>query len=427
MDKQSLKEFSKEQAGEIVKALAKINIKEVKGEGTFEVIATTEGLDRDGEVILVSGWDFDNFMKNPVLLFGHDYWSFPIGAVTEIVPEDNRVIARGVFARTEEGQKARMLYEDGILKTVSVGFIPREREGNVITKAELLELSFVPVPSNPEALDMRKQIKEFEEMLKTNVIIERSVVKFQETEKMPEDTEWDGKAALEKVTAWATDNDILDYTKFKEAFVWFDSDNAEDMESYKLLHHEVVGDKLAVNWQGLMKAMANLLGEDGGGIPENQRKAAYNHLANHYKQFDKEAPAFKSYTQYELDNLFPSEKGNLPEGQKEAVDYIVKTLQSDVQNLLTSAVERIKDVTGYTKQSAEPSEKAGRVLSSKNRATINNAVDAMGQATAELTKLLEATNSSDDEKAADKDLLKQLQGFDKAVEGAIKAVKQRIK
>ena len=173
--------------------------------------------------------------------------------------------------------------------------------------------------------------------------------------------------------------------------------------------------------------MANLLGEDGGGIPENQRKAAYNHLANHYKQFDKEAPAFKSYTQYELDNLFPSEKGNLPEGQKEAVDYIVKTLQSDVQNLLTSAVERIKDVTGYTKQSAEPSEKAGRVLSSKNRATINNAVDAMGQATAELTKLLEATNSSDDEKAADKDLLKQLQGFDKAVEGAIKAVKQRIK
>ena len=135
-------------------------------------------------------------------------------------------------------------------------------------------------------------------MLKTNVIIERSVVKFQETEKMPEDTEWDGKAALEKVTAWATDNDILDYTKFKEAFVWFDSDNAEDMESYKLLHHEVVGDKLAVNWQGLMKAMANLLGEDGGGIPENQRKAAYNHLANHYKQFDKEAPAFKSYTQY---------------------------------------------------------------------------------------------------------------------------------
>ena len=188
MDKQSLKEFSKEQAGEIVKALAKINIKEVKGEGTFEVIATTEGLDRDGEVILVSGWDFDNFMKNPVLLFGHDYWSFPIGAVTEIVPEDNRVIARGVFARTEEGQKARMLYEDGILKTVSVGFIPREREGNVITKAELLELSFVPVPSNPEALDMRKQIKEFEEMLKTNVIIERSVVKFQEAEKMPEDT-----------------------------------------------------------------------------------------------------------------------------------------------------------------------------------------------------------------------------------------------
>jgi phage head maturation protease len=43
------------------------------------------------------------------------------------------------------------------LKTVSVGFIPKERDPEnqrIITRAELLEVSFVPVPCNPNALSL---------------------------------------------------------------------------------------------------------------------------------------------------------------------------------------------------------------------------------------------------------------------------------
>lgn len=133
--------------------------KTVSGDGEFEVVATTEGVDRDGEVIKVSGWDFTNFQKSPVLLWGHDYGSLPIGAVTDIRVEGTSVIARGVFARSEFAQEVRALYDDGFLKTVSVGFIPHERTGATITKAELLELSFVSVPANPDALD---RLKSFE-------------------------------------------------------------------------------------------------------------------------------------------------------------------------------------------------------------------------------------------------------------------------
>lgn len=129
------------------------------GDGEFEVVATTEGVDRDGEVIKVSGWDFTNFQKSPVLLWGHDYGSLPIGAVTDIRVEGTSVIAKGVFARSEFAQEVRSLYDDGFVKTVSVGFIPHERTGATITKAELLELSFVSVPSNPDALD---RLKSFE-------------------------------------------------------------------------------------------------------------------------------------------------------------------------------------------------------------------------------------------------------------------------
>lgn len=427
MLKQSLKEYSKEAAKEIVKALSKNNVKEVKGEGEFEVIATTEGVDRDGEIILVKGWDFANFMKNPVLLFGHDYWSWPIGAVTEVITEDDKVIAKGVFARTEEGQKARMLYEDGILKTVSVGFIPKERNGNVITKAELLELSFVPVPSNPEALDMKKQVKEFEGMMKTNVRIDKAVVAFAETEAAPEDQEWDETVALEAVKEWATEGeeDKLDIDKYKQAFAYI-GDGTEG--SAKLLHHTVEGDKLMVVWQGVLSAMTKLLSEDGAGIPDDERQAVYGHLAKHFEQFGKEVPAFKSYTPYELDNLFPTEKSKLSVDQKDACHYIVKTMTEDVNNLLAGAVEKIGAVIGEP-NNAKPITKAGRTLSSKTRSSINNAVDAMGKTVEALKKLLESADASDTEdgKSADLDLLKDLRGLDKTVERAIKNVKERVR
>lgn len=44
-----------------------------------------------------------------------------------------------------------------MVKTVSVGFIPKQRQEEnrrIITNAELLELSFVAVPCNPEALSL---------------------------------------------------------------------------------------------------------------------------------------------------------------------------------------------------------------------------------------------------------------------------------
>jgi len=51
----------------------------------------------------------------------------------------------------------RSLYNQGCLKTVSMGFIVKERDPkdrSIITKWELLELSFVPVPANAGALSL---------------------------------------------------------------------------------------------------------------------------------------------------------------------------------------------------------------------------------------------------------------------------------
>lgn len=122
--------------------------------GTFEVIASTEDVDRMGEVVRSDGWMLENFNKNPVILFGHDHGSLPIGKATSAEVKDRELIVKGVFASHERAQTVRKLYDEGIMKAVSVGFIPHEMDGNIITSAELLELSFVPIPANSEALTL---------------------------------------------------------------------------------------------------------------------------------------------------------------------------------------------------------------------------------------------------------------------------------
>jgi HK97 family phage prohead protease len=139
------------------------SIKDVGDAGKFEVVASSESVDRQGEIVMQEGIDIKNYMQNPVILFGHDYWSLPIGKATEIVRQAGKTVVRGVFASAEANplaQQVRKLYEEGILKAVSIGFIPLEYNGNQITKSELLELSFVPVPANPEALSVLSLVKE---------------------------------------------------------------------------------------------------------------------------------------------------------------------------------------------------------------------------------------------------------------------------
>ena len=137
--------------------------KEADG-GTFTVIISTENQDRQGEVVKQDGLNTDIFMTNPVVLWAHDYSSLPIGVATRIYKKDGQTMADGKFAPAEANpfaQQVRKLYDGGFVRATSVGFIPTEMgEKGVITKAELLEFSFVPVPANPYALSLRT-IKEF--------------------------------------------------------------------------------------------------------------------------------------------------------------------------------------------------------------------------------------------------------------------------
>lgn len=126
------------------------------------------------------------------------------------------------------------------------------------------------------------------------------VIPHESPEAKDDSPDWDGDAARDRLAKWASsdgsgDKDTIDWAKYRRGFAWYDSDNAENFGSYKFPHHDIKNDKLTVVWGGVKAAMGSLLGARGGSsIPSGDRKGVYNHLAAHYKEFDKEPPEFHS-------------------------------------------------------------------------------------------------------------------------------------
>lgn len=143
---------------------------------SFEVIASTDALDREGERIDQGGWELDNYMKNPVILWAHNIDTPPIGKATSVKVKGDSLIIEGEFASAEANplaEQIRILFKEGIQQAVSVGFIPLEREGETITRAELLELSFVPVPANPEAIAVQKRFNLDKRLVIVSPLVEK--------------------------------------------------------------------------------------------------------------------------------------------------------------------------------------------------------------------------------------------------------------
>jgi HK97 family phage prohead protease len=140
------------------------------------VIGSDGSIDRHGDTINPKGWVLDNFQKNPVILLNHNYTGLPIGKAVNVRRKADSLTFDIQFSKTYELAKtAYELLKEGILNAWSVGFIPLEfgKAGGewTINKMELLELSLVTVPANPNAVTPR-QMKSLE-LLNNQPVVEQ--------------------------------------------------------------------------------------------------------------------------------------------------------------------------------------------------------------------------------------------------------------
>jgi len=198
---------------------------EGQGEGelssTLDFISSDETLDRYDEVITASGWKLDTYRKNPVFQNAHQYgdiiYTLGRALVTEV--RSGKLHQRIQFAvdANPMARIAHALYSGKFLRAVSVGFIPLRWEngdgsespslsalrgggqGDLASSSdslrstphaprsvprrryleqELLEVSAVAIPANPNALALayksgtieKSDLKELADLLRHTLL-----------------------------------------------------------------------------------------------------------------------------------------------------------------------------------------------------------------------------------------------------------------
>lgn len=334
---------------------------QASGSKVYRAIASTAALDRDKEVLVPLGVQIENFMKNPVMLHIHQQRQVPVGKVTSITVNKDAVEFSFEFAPTETGKEVQSLYDLGFMSAFSVGFYPKsymwiedttpkqmeltlqnglkwnmdltqykETPRAVITDWELLEISPVPVPSNPEALLQRS----FEFAIQKSVETTPGSDKFARMQLQPKfaaisaalagflkstedfklsgcvpvhatpvdkESAWDRMKAMASLAKKASSDgsgakDTIDFGFYASGFAWFNPSKTSDLISYKLMHHHVdEKGELVANLKAVQEAMAKLLGDasHGGVDSDDDLKDCHAHLAKHYQDAGVLAPEFK--------------------------------------------------------------------------------------------------------------------------------------
>lgn len=140
-------------------------------EREFRFVLSTESEDRMGDVIELAGWELENFFKGgpgPVL-FAHNPTNPPVGVSKEIIRTPTNLIGAVRFVDKEINPLAgtiEAMVSNRIIKSSSVGFVPKQMEiierdegfGIRFRRQELIEFSIVPVPANPDAVLLGKDL-----------------------------------------------------------------------------------------------------------------------------------------------------------------------------------------------------------------------------------------------------------------------------
>jgi HK97 family phage prohead protease len=179
------------------KRYAKALVKKVSDKDGMlsSVIGSDATVDRYGEIIDQTTWDLKSFKKNPVILWAHNLTMGedrpPIGKAVNVEVKAGKLLFDIQFDMKDPfAADIWRKYKEKFLNAFSVGFISHKVEladGNeppILKDNELLELSAVPVPANPAALqslraksfaprDFKTMVDEVEEENKKHVKVKK--------------------------------------------------------------------------------------------------------------------------------------------------------------------------------------------------------------------------------------------------------------
>jgi hypothetical protein len=129
------------------------------------IVISTGSFDRARDRVNPLGGKFENYLRNPVVQWGHNYYEpwATIGRTTDIEVNTSGITAafelREPASANDPQHIIRQLWQEEWVRASSIGFNPltvseNQAGGRDFNEWELLEWSLVPIPMNQEALRM---------------------------------------------------------------------------------------------------------------------------------------------------------------------------------------------------------------------------------------------------------------------------------
>lgn len=121
----------------------------------------------------------------------------------------------------------------------------------------------------------------------------KGVVSFQDLPLVDRNREWDSEQAIDNIRSWAADGEVnkenIDWEEYRKAFLWYDSENAENFSAYKMPIADVIDGRLRAVPRGIFAAAAVLEGARGGvDVPSSDQEEMKNHLTRYYNKMAEE-------------------------------------------------------------------------------------------------------------------------------------------
>jgi phage head maturation protease len=127
------------------------------------ITITTGNPDREHDRVFPQGAKLENYLRNPVVLWGHDYYSAAslIGRTKTLEATETGIVAdfdlRPAANDVDPQNIVLLLWDQEFVRASSIGFwpssaVPNDLGGMDFVSWELLEFSLCSVPMNPDAL-----------------------------------------------------------------------------------------------------------------------------------------------------------------------------------------------------------------------------------------------------------------------------------
>jgi HK97 family phage prohead protease len=267
----------------------------------------------------------------------------------DTVKEDDRGLwGRGeINLEVQQGRELMALIKNGDLSDFSIGFSVAKGGAQIdgdlrtITKANIWEGSVVDEPMNPYA----------------NITDFKSVVPYQDLPLADRDREWDSTAAVKRVREF-TDSEDEPGAKYRQAFLWFDRENANTFAAYKLPIADVINGRLTAVPRAIFAAAAALRGARGGvSIPDSDKPGVIRNLERYYAKMDMESPFKEADKQFfVMDDVKEMGPGDIEQAlrggaqfSKSAAKFLVSRLKSvdiapESGDNLKSLLDEIKSI-----------------------------------------------------------------------------------